>query len=314
MGNLYGVSGEAVRNSVRRYNKKTIGSYTGFNRLQPVQMHPDNITESSTPKEVEESVQSFISDVMPRIVIIDIERLPNVGFFWHPRTRDGWVPESMVLEPSRMISFAAKQLKGPTFFSSEFHHGRDNMLRSLWDIMDSADILVTYNGKRFDVPHIAGELRDAGYQSYRPFKQIDLLQVIKNKFGYDYKTLKSVSARWGLSEKLETGGMDLWRRCYEGDAEAWNAMKEYNIQDVRVTEAVYLENLSWLAGSIPNLGLWLQSEGSLVCPACSSNKVVPHGSAVTGVSRYAMYRCTQCGYHSRSNEKLASTTLRPVTW
>lgn len=313
VGEMYDSSADAVRNVVRRYNARMTGSYAGYTEISPAKLKNINSVDVDSAETAEE-VLATVPKYSPKIVTIDIERMPNVGFFWHPRTRDGWISETMVMEPSRMISFAAKVLNGPVFFSSEYHHGREQMLKSLWTVMDEADILITYNGKRFDVPHIAGELRDNGFKSYRPFKQIDLLQSVKQKFGYDYKTLASVASRWGLSEKMDTGGFDLWRKCYNGDAEAWDTMRKYNMQDVRVTEAVYLSNLSWLSGSIPNLGLWVFSEDGFICPACSSTKVVESGTATTGVTRYVAYVCKDCGYRSRSNEKVNSTTLRPVTW
>lgn len=316
VGEIYGVSGDAVRNVIRRYKEKVEGTYAGYTSAAPKKL--EQLTKQNEELSTAESTEQVFDAVptfAPKIVTIDIERTPNLGFFWHPRTRDGWISETMVVESSRMISFAAKVLNGPVFFSSEFHHGRDEMLKSLWTVMDEADIIITYNGKRFDVPHIAGELREANFKSYRPFKQIDLLQSIKQKFNYDYKTLSSIAKRWNLnSEKMETGGFDLWRRCIAGDPEAWDTMRSYNMQDVRVTEALYRSNLSWLSGSIPNLGLWVNSNDGMVCPACGSHEVVEDGTATTGVTRFVAYLCRECGYRSRSNEKVSSTILRPVTW
>lgn len=317
VGDLYGCSGEAVRNVIRRYNAKTTGEYAGISSMLGAP-EPKRLIEYPAPSDPLEVAEEILQDSEtsgPNIVTIDIERLPRVVFEWSPRHREGWTPEHMVIESSRMVSFAAKPLGGPVIFASEFHHSREKMLETLWHVMDQASVIVSYNGSRFDVPHIDGELRDAGYKVYSPFKQIDLLSSIKRRFAYDYKTMKSVASRWGLSEaKQETGGFDLWRRCYEGDQEAWDQMREYNKQDVRVTEAMFLDNLSWLTGSIPNMGLWVPSVDGMVCPACGSNDVVKDGHAVTGVTKYVAYRCGKCGYRSRSNERVQSTILRPVTW
>lgn len=308
-----GGSAEAVRNVIRRFNQKHLGTYSGYSTATTkVVMNPTSLSTAPAPK----IKQTPVVHTTAEIWTIDVERRPRIVYEWQAsRKYSSFTPESMVIEESRIISFAAKRLGDPNvLFSSEFHHGRENMLTSLYHILDRAAIVVSYNGRRFDVPHINGELRDAEFPIYSPLKQIDLIQTVKQKFNYDHNRLKDVLKRWGIDEqKMETEGFDLWVRCMQGDPEAWAIMREYNKQDVRSTEAAYLANLQWLTGSIPNLGLWSGSEEP-ACPACGGDQVEPDGQASTGVSLFAAYRCTGCGYRSRSNEKVASTVLRPVSW
>lgn len=302
-------SEEAVRSVIRRYNHKHFGTYTGT--------PPEGAQRHLSAEPVPKIVGTPEVKTKAEIWTIDIERRPRIVYEWQAsRKYSSFTPESMVLEESRMISFAAKKLgEGSVFFSSEFHHGRESMLTSLYHILDSASIVVSYNGSRFDIPHINGELRDSGFPVYSPLKQIDLLQTVKRKFKYDHNRLDEVLRRWGITEqKMDAGGFDLWKRCMANDPEAWAEMREYNKQDVRSTEAAYLANLQWLAGSIPNLGLWAGEDQSFCCPACGSGEVKPEGVASTGVSLFQAYLCSKCGYRSRSNEKVGSTTLRPVTW
>lgn len=304
-----GGSAEAVRNVVRRYNQKHFGSYSGYSSVEERPIFEDLVSTDVPKITTTPTVQSTAE-----VWTIDIERRPRIVYEWQAsRKYSTFTPESMVIEEGRMISFAAKRLgDNNVFFASEFHHGREKMLTALYAILDRASIIVSYNGSRFDIPHINGEFRDSEFPVPSPYKQIDLIKSIKNKFNYDHKRLQDILKRWGITEqKMDAGGIDLWKRCMDGDPEAWATMLEYNKQDVRSTEAAYLSNLQWLAGSIPNLGLWAEED---VCPACGSTEVRPDGEAATGVSLFVAYRCGSCGYRSRSNEKIASTTLRPVTW
>lgn len=305
-------SSEAVRNVVRRYNKKHFGNYSGFSTMsvQP-ELDETELTEKKIPFPPKNPQISLDAEVWT----IDIERFPRIVYEWQAsRKYSSFTPESMVIQEGRMVSFAAKRLgDGQVYFSSEYHHGREKMLQTLWNIMDRAQIINSYNGSRFDIPHINGEFRDSNFPVPSPYKQIDLMSTVKRKFNYDHNRLKDIQKRWNLAqEKMENEGFDLWKRCMAGDPEAWEIMKQYNMQDVRGTEVALLQNYQWLTGSIPNLGLW--SGRDMVCPACGSDEVNPDGAAATGVTLYVAYRCDNCGYRSRSNEKVNTTILRPVTW
>lgn len=309
-----GSSGDAVRNVIRRYNQRLSGSYQGFHAAEDYSnlLYPAPKTVDSTSEDF--GVSNLVLDPQEELEIwtIDIERFPRIEYSWSAKKYSKFTPESFLVEDGRMISFAAKKLRGPTLFSSEYHHGREEMLNTLWHILNRADIVIGWNSRRFDVPHMDGELRDAGYKPYVPFKQIDLYASVRARFNYDYNTMKSVVKRWGLDEeKMENEGFGLWRRCMQNEKEAWDIMRLYNIQDVKSGEAAYLSNLAWLSGSIPNLGLW--SDATKACPACGSSDVVEDGTTPTGVSRFVAYRCESCGYRARGKEKVASATLRPIT-
>ena len=305
---------DAVRNSVRRYNQRNRGTYSGYHgsNYQAVQKPslvplPKEYAVDSQETPLQEDPEAL------EIWNVDIERFPRIEYSWSAKKYSKFTPEIFLVEEGRMVSFAAKKLGGPTVFSSEFHHGRQNMLNALWNILDRATVVVGWNSRRFDIPHIDGEFRDENMPVYKPFKQIDLFQAVRSRFNYDYNTMKSVATRWGLSEqKMENEGFELWKRCMAGDPEAWETMKQYNMQDVRTGEEAYLSNLQWLTGSIPNLGLWLPAQGGFACPACASSDVYEDGTASTGVTLYKAYRCEDCGYRSRSNERVATTVLRPI--
>ena len=283
----------AVRESIRRY--KANQRYSG-----------DDVAPTSEAES--ELVQSGVE-----IWNVDIERVPRIEYSWSARKRDSYTPESFMIQDSRMVSFAAKALGKSPIFSSEYHHGSENMLNTLWHVMDRADVIVSWNGRRFDIPHINGAFRDAGMRPPKPFKQIDVMQQVRRQFNYDYNTLKSVVKRWGLDEeKMETEGFELWKKIMAGEQEAWDTMRKYNMQDVRTCEAAFLSNLAWMTSSIPNLAIWVDSDEP-ICPVCTSTDVVEDGVAATNTTLYKGYLCNKCGFRSRSNDKVGTSKLRTVT-
>ena len=93
----------------------------------------------------------------------------------------------------------------------------------------------------------------------------------------------------GLGHKLEHKGMELWRKCMDGDEASWRTMERYNRRDVRLTGQLYKELRPWIKGH-PNL-----SNGEIACTACGSENVQARGYARTKTMAYRRYQCNECG-------------------
>jgi hypothetical protein len=98
------------------------------------------------------------NDVMKRLTL-DIETKAHIVETWGLFNQN--VGINQILEPTRMISFAAKWLDNPRVdFYSEFHHGRDAMVRAAFALVDEADAVIHYNGKGFDMKHLNREFKE----------------------------------------------------------------------------------------------------------------------------------------------------------
>ena len=87
------------------------------------------------------------------------------------------------------------------------------------------------------------------------------------------------------------------------ERQAWEELKEYNIQDIITLEALYLRLRPYMTGH-PNVDL---SDGSeILCPRCSSNTIQKRGtySSSAGVV-YQRFVCKSCGSwgHEKSYAK-----------
>ncbi|NIV35232.1 MAG: hypothetical protein GWN58_38990, partial [Anaerolineae bacterium] len=50
----------------------------------------------------------------------------------------------------------------------------EGMLEGAWELLDEADAVVHYNGKKFDIPTLNREFVKYGFTPPSPYKQIDL--------------------------------------------------------------------------------------------------------------------------------------------
>lgn len=225
----------------------------------------------------------------PMVLTLDIENSPHLAY-----TYDLWnatITPDKIVEPARLLCWAAKWLHRPTVhFRSEYHDGTEEMLDHLWQLLDQADIVVTYNGVRHDNPIILKTFLENGYPPPSPWIDIDLYQAIKRRYKFASNRLGYITEALGLPTKLETGVAQLWKKVLYDDDKAWTKFRDYNKRDTIVTELLYRTLLPHLKG--PHMGLWSGDMSS--CPSCGSNDLTPMGITTTKTTAYAKCVC-KCG-------------------
>jgi len=247
---------------------------------------------------------------LPKVLLIDIETSPNLVHVWQMWQVD--VNSDHIVSPVRMLCFSAKWLGDEeVLFYSEFHDGKARMLDALWQLLDEADIVMHYNGKKFDIPHINREFLMRGYTPPSPYKQIDLLHTIRRQFNFPSNKLSYVSKALGTSGKLNSVGYDTWKACMVDDPVAWQKMKKYNIQDTAVLEEIYMKIRPWIQNH-PSFSA-ISGKSLPNCPYCGEDRLKPDGFYYTSVSTYIRYNCTNCGAYSRGTTKTAGTNVAGVS-
>lgn len=214
-----------------------------------------------------------------------------------------------VLADPYMLSFAARWgHEKRTKFYSVHDVGRQEMVNTLWNYLDEADALVSWNGAGFDTKHANREFVQAGLTPPSAFKEIDLMMAARSQFRFLSNKLDYVSQLLGIGKKKSTGGHELWIACMNGDEAAWRKMRRYNIQDVNLLVEIYDKLLPWIRNH-PNLNLYGDAEG---CPACGSENYQKRGLAHTGVSSYQQYSCNDCGKRFKSGKAIARADFRQL--
>lgn len=233
---------------------------------------------------------------MSNIYTFDIETAPHTGYFWGLWKQN--IGPGQIKEPTHMLTWAAKKLgKRRMYYGDIF---QDDYIERLWHILDAADAVVTYNGTKFDVPHVNREFAERGLGPPSPFAQIDLLQTVRKEFQFPSNRLDYVAPRLAGEQwrKLETGGFELWPAFMEGDRAARKTMRKYNKQDVAMTEAVYLALRPWIknhpwVGAIP-AGYIDDADEAYDCPACGSARVERLRPRRTRCYAIRVVRCIDC--------------------
>lgn len=227
----------------------------------------------------------------PRILTIDIETLP--GLFYGFSLRQNYIGINQLHTPDRMGCFAAKWYREPkVHFYSEFHHGRAVMLDKLFDLMDEADVVSTYNGDNFDLPWIQRELHP---RIPAPSVSVDLYKVGKKNFRYLSHKLAYITEQLNLSGKMGHEGFELWVKCHAGDPKAWNVMRRYCKQDVVTQDELLTEFLPYVK-NMPAASLFDESLPALSCDTCQSPSLQRRGWRRTKTRRYPRYQCQNCGH------------------
>lgn len=233
-----------------------------------------------------------------KCLAFDIETKPNTVYTWG--LFDQNVGLNQISIPGAVICWSAKWLgKRDIMFASDFHDGHDEMVRKCWELFNEADVIVHYNGKSFDVPWMNAEFIQLGLTPPAPFQQIDLYSAMK-KCKFPSRKLEYISKAIGIGRKNKHEGFPLWVRCMEGNDAAWERMKRYNMQDVRLVERLYDRVLPWIP-SIPSHATYNVNKA---CPACGSKNLSPRGTAYTALSQYQRYVCDDCGKWSRDTHVL----------
>lgn len=241
-----------------------------------------------------------------KILTLDIETSPNLAFVWGLWQQN--VSLAQLQESGAMICFVAKWYDSKdVIFSSDFHDGHEVMVKKLWDLIDEADMVVHFNGVSFDMPIIHREFVELGMTPPSTYKNIDLMRVVKKQFRFPSNKLDYVSDRLGLGKKTVHTGFQLWMDCLRGDPKAWALMKKYNIQDVKLTEALYDRLRGWIPNH-PHFGMFTGDAWS--CPNCGHEDLSTNlvGVAHTNVQTYNEYRCPNCGKQVRSTAKQLNPT------
>lgn len=239
-----------------------------------------------------------------KILVLDIETAPTKAYVWGLWKQN--IGINMIDRDWYMLSWAAKWLGDgsvmanalPDYKRYELDKENDvRIVRSIWKMLDRADVVIAHNGKRFDIPKLNARFLYHGMKPPSPYKVVDTLQTARAAFKFTSNKLDYLAQHLGVGKKIDTGGFELWEKCMKGDRDAWEDMVEYNIADVMILEDVYMKLRPWIKPH-PNLGLYTDSN-EMVCPTCGSSHVHKRGHYYTNVGRYQRYNCTSCGAWSK---------------
>lgn len=237
------------------------------------------------------------------VLLLDIETTPVWSYTW-----DVWkqnVAPVQIIRGWNMLSWSAKWLfepdvMGDVLTTKEAQAGDDKRItKSMWDILEQADVVVVHNGVAFDMKKILTRFIIHGFGPTTPYQVIDTCLIARKKFGFEHNKLDFIAAQLGLPRKLDTD-FQLWIDCMHGKKEALAHMLMYNKQDVMILEEVYVKLRPWVPAH-PNMGLFVDVEaGGMICPVCGKTNLTETGTYNTTINTYNAFRCNDCGAIGRN--------------
>jgi hypothetical protein len=247
-----------------------------------------------------------------KTLTLDIEMAPNIVHRWQLYGNDSTALSQLIV-PQELMCVAYKWYgEDPQFvMAPSFQHFMpdEDELVYLYEAVNEADCLITYNGKKFDLPRLNTAFKEAGFTAPKPYAHIDLYQVIRKEFGNASNKLDYLTNRWLGHGKVTHEGHDLWVKCMMGDPEAWRKMREYNLGDAVITEELYDDIKGWIP-SHPNILLYDENPEIKGCPKCGSGHFQSRGARRLATGVYNQYQCQSCFGWFRDVKRLNGSTVR----
>jgi DNA polymerase elongation subunit (family B) len=228
-----------------------------------------------------------------KIVTLDLETAPNTSYTW------GKYDQNVIafLKEGYLLSFAYKWFDEKTThviglcdmkgYKKDLSDDKE-LTKALWKIFDEADVIIAYNGRKFDIRKANARFAIHGLPPPSPYKVIDPLPTVRRVFKFESNKLDDIGEYLGLGRKIETGGFKLWLGCMNNDTPSWNKMKKYNKQDVVLLEKVYQTIRKW---DDKHMKLHFDN----LCGVCGSSDVQWRGEyRTTQKKRGKRFQCKLC--------------------
>lgn len=226
------------------------------------------------------------------IITFDIETSPMLAYTF--TARPDYIAPNQIVTPGGILCVAWQKIGQKTVhLLSEWKHGWLRMLDEIYEVLSTADALVTHNGS-FDLGWLETEFQRAGLPPLPPVNHIDLHQQVGKKSKRPHKKLNTIVRELLGDMKLSHAGFDLWRDTLDGKRQAQTLMGRYCQHDVRITSALFLHLLA--SGRIKHtLDLSGGDAFSEHCTVCGSRDLSMRGEHRTATRAYPRFQCDGCG-------------------
>ena len=231
----------------------------------------------------------------PKILIFDIETSAIVAKVWG--LWDQNISLKQIEQDWYVLSFAAKWYNEDKIYywdqrKAKPRNNDKDILTKVHALLDECDYAVGQNIAKFDLKKLNARFILHGLPPVKPFEVIDTLRIAKKHFAFTSNKLehlaKYLKCDLEKSSHSEFSGFDLWTETMKGNVKAFDAMKEYNIMDVKVTELVFTKLLPW-EPSIKFQTNFLEA----IC-SCGSKKFFKNGLKYNRTGAFQMFRCHEC--------------------
>jgi len=181
-----------------------------------------------------------------KVLIYDIETSYNIVKSWRVGYNLNINPQD-ILHERKIICISYKWSNENQIYNLSWDKNQCDkfMIEQFIEVLNEADIIVSHNGDKFDLPWIKTRAIYHNLPMLVNYKQFDTLKVAKRKFNFNSNRLDYISEFLGFGNKIKTE-MSLWddivlRKC----PIAMKKMIEYCDMDVELLSKIYDKLVYW---------------------------------------------------------------------
>lgn len=233
----------------------------------------------------------------PKTLYLDIETSPILGYVWGLWENN--VGLNQIKQDWAVISWAAKWAGNKKTMQEDSRHSKDitndkRLLKGIWRLLDQADIIITKNGKAFDVKKLNARFIMNDMKPPTSYHHVDVEQIAKKKFSFTSRRLEYLTEKLNTKYKKQKHkkfpGFELWDECLKGNQSAWKEMARYNIYDVLSLEELYEIISKWDDNEKRHVFI----KGQVVQCKCGGDKFLSKGHSYTASGKFKRWTCRKC--------------------
>ena len=254
-------------------------------------------------------------NILPKILVIDLETSNIIARVWGLWNQN--IGLNQIIKPSTIISYSAKFIgDDKIYYNDTFYqkNQRDDkkLVQEIISLMDSADFILYFNGKKFDGPRINSRAAANKLKRPKELQEIDPLQIAKKYLGFESNKLEYLThmlcTKYKKKNDRKYVGQSLWNEFENRNEECRIEMEEYNKLDVLSLEELYLDHLAPYDKFVPNFSSF--NDSPIFKCNCGNDTFKPAGYHITKKSKFEKFQCTHCGKTHRSSKNLHSKEKR----
>lgn len=229
-----------------------------------------------------------------KIGTIDIESFPGT---YRAFVDKMWQTSVMKeVTPVKPASFSYKPLgKGKPYTRGVWQYESETeFVKDLHRIFKENTYLIGHNAKRFDLKQSNSFFAMHDLEAVDT-KIYDTLTIVKRRFRLPSYRLKYCLVFFGLGEKIDTGGDELWFKTESGDEKKRKEFLKYNENDTVMTEKFFLFLVKKGWAKIDTESRFFSS--TFGCPRCKGFDWQKRGPKPTKEGWRQHYFCKTCGKH-----------------
>ena len=238
-----------------------------------------------------------------KILYFDIETSPEQGYVWGRFKAN--LAECQVTRHSHILTvayaFNDEEIQGTRLTVEDVKNEDDlTAVVDLVKAINKADVIVSFNGKKFDMKMLRTRMIKWGLPPLRNVPHVDIYQMAKSLMKFPSNSMDNIAHYLGYSQLKIKTSFELWKRCLSVNTpdiaeEALIEMLRYNKGDIRLTRDLYKRFQGWTTGV--NIGTIVNNitpeNVTLRCAKCGSDDVfVEDGMySYTQTKGFQLYRC-----------------------